>query len=501
MNSLKIFSKITILSVILSILVSCDPENVIGITQDTTNDNNNTQIETNEDYIWDTTSVSTITLNGSTITTTSSNVTINGTTATITAGGNYIVSGSLTSGQLVVDAKDQTVKIQLNGVTMNNTTTSPFYLKKATKVIVFLASGTTNTFTDATTYTNTTQPQACIFSNTYLAFTGDGTLNVTGKYTDGISSDDQIIINKGTFNVTAVDDGIRGKDFLQINNGNVTVSCTNGHALKSDDTDVGFGYVAIKAGTVNLASNSGKGVYAVNAYSQSAGTVSISSNNEGIESFNIMLSGGNLNVVAYDDGLNATAGTVSGGTESNDGSSINISGGTLICSASNGDAIDSNGTFTISGGVVVANGISTGVQEALDINGNLNVNGGLIITGGSNSNMTPNFSSTSTQRSVLIKSSAQLSAGSLLHIRTTTGTELVTFKPKNAVYYIHFSSASLQSGTSYEVYFGGSYTGGSFVGGNTSWGMYTGGTYFTTGATLKTTFTPSSSTTVNTVSF
>jgi len=115
--------------------------------------------------------------------------------------------------------------------------------------------------------------------------------------------------------------------------------------------------------------------------------------------------------------------------------------------------------------------------------------------------MTKNFSATSTQRTMYLKSSAQLTNTSLLHIRNASGAEMVTFKPKNAVYYFHFSSTNVTAGTSYQVYFGGSYTGGNFVGNTSGWGLYSGGTYNTSGATLKSTFTASSSSTLNTVTF
>ena len=108
---------------------------------------------------------------------------------------------------------------------------------------------------------------------------------------------------------------------------------------------------------------------------------------------------------------------------------------------------------------------------------------------------------TSTQVSFFLKSSAQLSTSSMLHIENASGTEMVTFKPKNGVYYFHFSIPSLQMSTQYKIYFGGSYSGGSYIGGISGWGVYSGRAYFTSGATLKSSPTTSSSATVNTVSF
>lgn len=266
-------------------------------------------------------------------------------------------------------------------------------------------------------------------------------------------SDKAITINNGKFIINSTDDGIHSDASITINNGNITLSAIS--------TTQGLG--------------------------------------EGVEAPLITFNGGITNITASNDGINATYGTVAGGTESNDGSNLYIKGGIVIVTGS--DAIDSNGNITISGGVTVVCGPTSQPEEGIDFNGTFNINGGTVISAGSNSNMTKAMSSTSTQPGMYIKSSAQVASSSLLHIENTSGTEMVTFKPKNAVYYFHFSSSGLIKNASYKIYTGGTYTGGSFVGGATGWGMYTGGSYSTTGASLKSTSTLSSSSTVNTISF
>jgi len=115
--------------------------------------------------------------------------------------------------------------------------------------------------------------------------------------------------------------------------------------------------------------------------------------------------------------------------------------------------------------------------------------------------MTKAMGTASMQVSMYLKTSSQLAASSLLHIENASGTEMVTFKPKNAVYYFHFSSPGLAKGAQYKIYYGGSYTGGSFVGNSSGWGIYTGGNYSNSGGTLKTTTTTSTTNTVNTITF
>lgn len=266
-------------------------------------------------------------------------------------------------------------------------------------------------------------------------------------------SDKAITINNGKFIINSTDDGIHSDASITINDGNILLSA-----------------ISVTQGV-----------------------------GEGVEAPVITFNGGTTNITASNDGINATYGTVAGGTESNDGSNLYIKGGIVIVTGS--DAIDSNGNITISGGITVVCGPTSQPEEGIDFNGAFNINGGTIISAGSNSNMTKAMNTGSTQPGMFIKSGAQIAASGLLHIESAGGTEMVTFKPKNAVYYFHFSSPGLVKGTSYKIYSGGTYTGGSFVGGATGWGMYTGGSYATTGATLKSTNTLSSSSTVNTISF
>ncbi|RZJ66926.1 MAG: carbohydrate-binding domain-containing protein [Flavobacterium sp.] len=387
-----------------------------------------------------------------------------------------------------------------------------------------------------------------------------GTITITGtsvaKGAKGLSSDTGITVNGGNVSITNAGNGatyvnangttdsyssaaFSSDTFITINGGTVTTnsSGTGGKGLKADGaitigttttsptlnitttgarflvsgtdyshakTIVAAGVVTINSGT-NTINSSDDGVHSDTAVTVNGGTNTISAISttsgvgEGVEAPIITFNGGTSNITASNDGINATYGTVTGGAEGNDGSHLYITGGIVIATGS--DAIDSNGNITITGGTTIVNGVTNGPEEGLDFNGTFLMNGGILIAAGSNSQMTPNFGAASSQVNMFLKSSAQLPATSVLHIENAAGTEMVTFKPKNAVYYFHFSSPALAQSTQYKVYFGGSYTGGSFVGGTTTWGLYTGGTYSLTGATLKKTFTTSATAKINLQTF
>lgn len=355
----------------------------------------------------------------------------------------------------------------------------------------------TNAGTGAT-YTNTTgildSYSASAFSaDTNLTING-GTVTTTSSGTGGkgLKADGIITIGSAstspTLNITTT-----GTRFL-----------VSGTDYNHPKTMVATGAVIINNG-INMLNSSDDGIHSDASVTIAGGNTTVTASSatsgvgEGVEAPIINFTGGVTNITASNDGINATYGTVSGGTESNDGSQLNISGGIIIVAGK--DAIDSNGNITISGGTTIVCGVTNSPEEGMDFNGTLLMNGGVLIAAGSNSNMTKNFGTASTQRCMYLKSSAQLPATSVLHIENAAGTEMITFKPKNAVYYFHFSSPNIAASTSYKVYFGGTYTGGSFIGGSTGWGLYTGGTYSTTGATLKSTFTSSALATVNTQTF
>lgn len=260
-------------------------------------------------------------------------------------------------------------------------------------------------------------------------------------------------------------------------------------------TMVSDGAISIKSGIITISSTD-DAIHSEVSVTFDGGSTTISKSYEAVESVFIYMNAGTLNLTASNDGINCTKGTVSGGTESNDGSCLYVTGGTLIASCTAGDAIDSNGNIEISGGTTIANGPGSGVEEACDFNGTFNMKGGLFIGSGSNSNMTKSMSTTSTQPNMYITSSAVVSSGTFLHIQDSAGKDLLSFKPQYGGYKFLFSSTALAKGSSCSIYTGGSYSGGSSVN-----GLYTGGTYSNSGATLKKTVSLSGSATVNTISF
>ncbi|MBN1630823.1 MAG: carbohydrate-binding domain-containing protein [Thermoleophilia bacterium] len=194
-----------------------------------------------------------------------------GGTVSITAAGVYHVSGTLTDGRIEVDAKGK-VYLEFDGVDITSSSGPALSIIDAKKVTLTLTEGSANYLADAAC---DGVEDAALFTNDTLVINGGGTLVVRGNNAEGISSDDDIIINSGTIRVTAVDDGLNAHDDVTFNGGEVYIIAggdgidsngtinVNGGALRSFGGAApggggldAIGAVAINGGTVIATGNS-----------------------------------------------------------------------------------------------------------------------------------------------------------------------------------------------------------------------------------------------------
>ena len=134
---------------------------------------------------------------GGSATSSGDGVTVDGATVTITAAGTYRLSGTLTDGQVVVDAAtDAKVTMILDGVDHHQQRPrrrSPSRSAEAVEVI--LADGSENTLSDASAYADDAEANAALYSAADLTIAGDGALTVHGNGNDGIASQDGLVIS------------------------------------------------------------------------------------------------------------------------------------------------------------------------------------------------------------------------------------------------------------------------------------------------------------------
>ena len=270
-----------------------------------------------KDLTWDSSSEVTIDLSNPTAT---DGVTVSDGVITITKAGNYHLSGTY-SGQVKVEAADSDmVRLILDNATITNSTGAAINVVEADEVVIYTASGSTNTVSDGSSYSDTASgsPDAAIYSKSDLTLAGEGTLKVEGNYEEGIHTSDGLVIASGTLEVTAANTGIKGKDYVDILDGTVTVTATKDGIKATNDTDGNRGWVRLSGGTVNISAGD-DGFKAERVLEISGGTLNITESNEGIEAQYINILDGTVNVTSSDDGINAsysTTSTSSTGTES-----------------------------------------------------------------------------------------------------------------------------------------------------------------------------------------
>lgn len=141
----------------------------------------------------------------------------------ITQPGVYELSGTIADGNISIDTTD-CVKLVLNGVNVKNSTGPAVLVKNAEDVVISTTFDTMNYLEDGANYSGGSEEEiGVIFSHDDLTLEGGGTLVVAANNEDAIVSKDDLKFNGGTYQITATDDGIRGKDSVYIVDGTFTI--------------------------------------------------------------------------------------------------------------------------------------------------------------------------------------------------------------------------------------------------------------------------------------
>ena len=175
-------------------------------------------------------------------------VVIDGQMVTITAEGTYIFSGTLSEGQIVVDADNAKVQIVFDNVDITGASSAAVYVKSAEKVFVTLAEGSQNTLRNTDEYVaiDDNNIDAVIFAKSDLTLNGTGSLTIISAEGHGIVSKDDLKIIGGTYDITAAGHALSGKDSVRIADGTFILTAEKDgiHAENADDKEKGYIYIA-----------------------------------------------------------------------------------------------------------------------------------------------------------------------------------------------------------------------------------------------------------------
>ena len=239
-----------------------------------------------------------------------------------------------------------------------------------------------------------------------------------GNKTDKVlyEADYLIAIDGGTFNINSTDDAIHAN----------------------------YGNVIINGGDFTI-STLDDGITADVLTKISGGNITIATSYEGIEGGYVEISGGVINLVASDDGINASSDDLWIREH------IIISGGNVTVNA-NGDGLDSNGSILISGGTVVVHGPSSGGDAGLDADRGIVVTGGVLFAT-STLGMVETPASNSTQCVVSYAQNSEIAVGSKIALKDKKGNVLLEVEVKKSkCQSIILSCPELAQGSKYTIY-------------------------------------------------
>lgn len=264
----------------------------------------------------------------------------------------------------------------------------------------------------------------------------------------GIKASGSMLIADGSFTIDSADDSVHSNTSITVSGGSFEIA-SGDDAFHADEA------LTVTSGTINI-----NGCY------------------EGLEALDLSIEGGDITLIAADDGLNAAGGTDSSGTEggrdgmfgnmwdgnpgagatagspgdmSSSNGSITISGGTLDITAS-GDGIDANGSVEITGGYIVVTGPTQGDTSTLDYDTTAAISGGTFI-GSGGAGMAQTFSDSG--QGVLSVSVGEQSAGTAVTIQDKDGNNIASFEPEMSFAVVIVSSPEIESGETYTLTVGG----------------------------------------------
>lgn len=248
--------------------------------------------------------------------------------------------------------------------------------------------------------------------------------------TKGIKAESEINISGAAINISSTDDGIHA----------------NSDSGVLETGEDGKGIISISGGTITI-STGDDGIHADKELNITDGYINVLTSYEGLEAITINISGGQSFIYAADDGINACTG---------DGTStplINITGGYIDVTTGSGDtdAIDSNGSYTQSGGMVLVKGGSSSgqVSGSIDVDGNITITGGTCIALGGICETPVN------SVNAYVFSSVSFNAGSY-SVKDSSGNEIISFTLNNSYSNGWICASALTTNTEYTLYCDGS---------------------------------------------
>ena len=292
--------------------------------------------------------VTEISLNSISIDVEEANYKIESKVLTLNNNGNYKISGTCTQCQIVIK-KGIEVEVTLSSITIDNSITGPFVIKKEAIVNLILEGESKITDNEPAENENSEDEEIKdafegagikFKSSSSLTISGDGKLNVIGNTKNGIKGAalSTLIINSGEFVITASKNALACDHLLTINGGDFDIrSESDGIKSEPDEDD------AQSQGTITI----------------NGGDIKVITQSDAIQAaYKLLINGGSFNIKTYNgavatnfdkDTMSAKGLKCSTNEHENVENELTITGGSFILDTSD-DAIHSDYNITITGG-------------------------------------------------------------------------------------------------------------------------------------------------------
>lgn len=282
-------------------------------------------------------------------------VSVSGNQITISAGGTYRLTGTLTSGQVLVTGAEK-VKLYLDGVTIASPSGPAIVCVNEKRTILSLADGTENMLADSDTnevYTleaHEIDPCA-LYAQDKLTMNGSGSLTVKGNSKDGIICKDDLKLVSGNITVDAVQNGVKGKDCVAMFGADLTVTAGNDGVKSTETEDTTKGFLQLEKGSATI--HAGGDCFQAETL--------------------VWVTDGSYTLTSTGTAVNAETGEMSSAKGVHCSGDVEISGGTMTIDAQ-ADGIHCNGSLELKNGSLDV----TSAEDGIQADGDLTVSGGTV---------------------------------------------------------------------------------------------------------------------------
>ena len=216
-------------------------------------------------------------------------------TLRIVEAGRYRITGQSSEGRIVVEAPPRAeVEITLDGASLSSNDGIALHIKRAGEVKLIIKDGTRNSLS-IPTRTEDRTPALC--SEVPLTVEGGGSLGISSEAGDGVRIKGETVLLGSNIDIISYGDGIYTEGVLKLSGATLAITA-EGDGIRADGEEAAL---LIDNGT-NTISAANTAVSSAGMTTITGGSITASSCKIGIESTDVQLDGGKIDIVSSEMG-------------------------------------------------------------------------------------------------------------------------------------------------------------------------------------------------------